>query len=169
MRQGFVKTENYARFIAGVKAVEERGAAEAGMMLVHGQPGLGKSHIVYRWAEEAGAVFLRANVDWTPKYCLIELSKALNLDTRGTAQALFERCLRVLIERQWPTIPPCRTSCAWSAMATSRARRRTCAITAARSTLRASWARRGARARIFCGVRLIRAPTPRPTTAPARR
>lgn len=50
-----------------------------------------------------------------------------------------------------------------------RARRRTCAITAARSTLRASWARRGARARIFCGVRLIRAPTPRPTTAPARR
>lgn len=104
MRQGFVKTENYARFIAGVKAVEERGAAETGMMLVHGQPGLGKSHIVYRWAEEAGAVFLRANVDWTPKYFLVELSKALNLDTRGTAQALFERCLRVLIERQCPII-----------------------------------------------------------------
>ncbi|MDE6735766.1 MULTISPECIES: ATP-binding protein [unclassified Desulfovibrio] len=104
MRQGFVKTENYARFTAGVKAVEERGAAEAGMMLVHGQPGLGKSHIVYRWAEEAGAIFLRANVDWTPKYFLVELAKALNLDTRGTAQALFERCLRVLIERQCPII-----------------------------------------------------------------
>ena len=80
MRQGFVKTENYARFTAGVKAVEERGAAEAGMMLVHGQPGLGKSHIVYRWAEDAGAIFLRANVDWTPKYFLVELAKALNLD-----------------------------------------------------------------------------------------
>ena len=57
MRQGFVKTENYARFTSGVKAVEARGAAEAGMMLVHGLPGLGKSHIVYRWAEESGAVY----------------------------------------------------------------------------------------------------------------
>ena len=104
MRQGFVKTENYARFTAGVKAVESRGAAEAGMMLVHGQPGLGKSHIVYRWAEEAGAVYLRANVDWTPKYFLCELAKALNVDSRGTAQQLFERSLRVLIERQCPII-----------------------------------------------------------------
>ena len=48
MKKAFVKTENYARFAAGVKAVEQRGAAEAGMMLVHGQPGYGKSHIVER-------------------------------------------------------------------------------------------------------------------------
>jgi Uncharacterized ATPase, putative transposase len=74
------------------------------MMLVHGQPGLGKSHIVYRWAEESGAVYLRANVDWTPKYFLVELAKALNVDPRGTAQQLFERSLRVLIERQCPII-----------------------------------------------------------------
>ena len=86
MKKAFVKTENYARFAAGVKAVEQRGAAEAGMMLVYGQPGYGKSHIVYRWAEEAGAVYLRANVDWTPKYFLVELCKALNIDGRGTAQ-----------------------------------------------------------------------------------
>lgn len=104
MKKAFVKTENYTRFAAGVKAVEQRGAAEAGMMLVHGQPGYGKSHIVYRWAEEAGAVYLRANVDWTPKYFLVELCKALNIDGRGTAQALFERCLRVLVERQCPII-----------------------------------------------------------------
>ena len=104
MKKAFVKTENYARFAAGVKAVEQRGAAEAGMMLVYGQPGYGKSHIVYRWAEEAGAVYLRANVDWTPKYFLVELCKALNIDGRGTAQALFERCLRVLVERQCPII-----------------------------------------------------------------
>ena len=104
MKKAFVKTENYARFAAGVKAVEQRGAAEAGMMLVHGQPGYGKSHIVYRWAEEAGAVYLRANVDWTPKYFLVELCKALNIDGRGTAQALFARCLRVLVERQCPII-----------------------------------------------------------------
>ena len=104
MRQGFVKTENYARFTAGVKAVEARGAAEAGMMLVYSHVGYGKSRIVYRWAEEAGAVYLRANVDWTPKYFLVELAKALNVDSRGTAQQLFERALRVLMERQCPII-----------------------------------------------------------------
>ena len=82
MKKSFVKTENYARFTAGVKAVEQRGAAEAGMMLVHGQPGFGKSHIVSRWAEDAGAIFLRANVDMTPKYFLTELCRALNIPAR---------------------------------------------------------------------------------------
>lgn len=104
MKKAFVKTENYARFAAGVKAVEQRGAAEAGMMLVHGQPGYGKSHIVSRWAEDAEAIFLRANVDWTPKYFLTELCRALNIDFRGTAQKLFDRALRVLVNRQCPLI-----------------------------------------------------------------
>lgn len=104
MKKAFVKTENYARFVAGVRAVEQRGAAEAGMMLVHGQPGYGKSHIVSRWAEDAEAIFLRANVDWTPKYFLTELCRALNLDFRGTAQKLFDRALRVLVNRQCPLI-----------------------------------------------------------------
>lgn len=104
MKKAFVKTENYARFVAGVRAVEQRGAAEAGMMLVHGQPGFGKSHIVSRWAEDAEAIFLRANVDWTPKYFLTELCRALNIDFRGTAQKLFDRALRVLVNRQCPLI-----------------------------------------------------------------
>lgn len=104
MKKAFVKTENYARFVAGVRAVEQRGAAEAGMMLVHGQPGYGKSHIVSRWAEDAEAIFLRANVDWTPKYFLTELCRALNIDFRGTAQKLFDRALRVLVNRQCPLI-----------------------------------------------------------------
>ena len=59
MKKAFVKTENYARFAAGVKAVEQRGAAEAGMMLVHGQPGYGKSHIVSR-GHDAQVFFDRA-------------------------------------------------------------------------------------------------------------
>ena len=68
MRKMFVKTENYRKFVSAVKAVEQRGAAEAGMMLVYGVPGLGKSHIVSSWAAETGAIFLRANKDWTPRY-----------------------------------------------------------------------------------------------------
>lgn len=104
MKKAFVKTQNYARFCAGVEAVEKRGAKEAGMMLVHGHPGNGKSAIVYRWAEETDAVFLRANVDWTPRYFLTELARALRIDTRGTSQQLFARILAVVVELQRPIV-----------------------------------------------------------------
>ncbi|MBI4804438.1 MAG: ATP-binding protein [Desulfovibrio sp.] len=104
MRKQFVKTENYSHFTAGIQAVEQRGAAEAGMMLVHGFPGFGKSCIVERWASETGAVFLRANVDWTPKYFLVELAKTLRVDPSGTAQQLFGRLLERVIEAQLPIV-----------------------------------------------------------------
>jgi len=104
MRKHFVKTENYSRFTAGIQAVEQRGAAEAGMMLVHGAPGFGKSCIVERWATEVGAAFLRANVDWTPKYFLVELAKVLKVDPSGTAQQLFGRLLERVVESQLPIV-----------------------------------------------------------------
>jgi hypothetical protein len=104
MLKQFVQTENYTRFTAGISAVEQRGAAEAGMMLVHGAPGYGKSHTVSHWAIENGAVFLRANVDWTPKYFLTELAKELRVDMRGTAQQLFGRLLEHIVETQAPLV-----------------------------------------------------------------
>lgn len=104
MRDHFVRTENYSRFTAGIQAVEQRGAKEAGMMLVHGAPGFGKSCIVDRWATEVGAVFLRANVDWTPRYFLMELAKKLNVDEGGSAQQLFARLLERVVEAQTPIV-----------------------------------------------------------------
>lgn len=104
MRKMFVKTENYRNFSAAVKAVEQRGAAEAGMMLVYGVPGLGKSHIVSSWAAENGAIFLRANKDWTPRYALSELAAALEIDGRGNSQALFARLLKPIAANQLPII-----------------------------------------------------------------
>lgn len=104
MRSQFVKTENYRAFVSAVKAVEQRGAAEAGMMLVYGQPGLGKSHIISRWAAETGAIFLRAGKDWTPRYALVELANELRLDSRGTSQQLFARLLEPIARNQLPII-----------------------------------------------------------------
>ena len=104
MRKMFVPTENFIRFTETVEAVEQRGAMEAGMLLVHGEVGRGKSFVVEHWALENGAVFLRANVDWTPKYFLKELAKTLVVDSRGTAQQLFERVLEKVAERQCPIV-----------------------------------------------------------------
>lgn len=100
MKKMFVPTENYTRFTAAVDAVELRGAMEAGMLLVHGEVGRGKSFVVEHWAHENGAVFLRANVDWTPKYFLKELAKALTVDSSGHAQQIFERVLEKIVDEQ---------------------------------------------------------------------
>lgn len=104
MRKTFVRTGNYERFSAGVAAVENRGAAEAGMMLVYGQPGYGKSEVLTNWAVDAEAVFLRANIDWTPRYFLVELAKALAVDPRGTSEQLFNRMLAVIATQQIPLV-----------------------------------------------------------------
>ena len=104
MKHQFVKTSNFGRFMDAIKDVEQRGAAEASMLLVYGNPGYGKSHIVERWAADSGAVFLRANVDWTPKYFLIELAKALKVDPVGTAEKLFNRLLGVIAVERIPLV-----------------------------------------------------------------
>ncbi|MGD9611219.1 MAG: AAA family ATPase [Desulfovibrionaceae bacterium] len=94
MRWSFVKTENYVKFTDGIQKIESRGAKEAGMMLVCGAPGFGKTTIVERWASDEGALHLRANVDWTPRYFLTELAKLLFAEEdaipRGTSSQLFE-------------------------------------------------------------------------------
>ncbi len=94
MRSLFVKTENYAKFTDGIQKIESRGAKEAGMMLVCGAPGYGKTTIVERWASDEGALHLRANVDWTPRYFLTELAKLIFAEEEeiphGTSSYLFE-------------------------------------------------------------------------------
>lgn len=97
MRKQFVKTTNYLAFQNAIKAVEARGAAEAGMLLVTGEAGYGKSHTVGSWAEQTGAIYLRANQDWTPHYFMTELAKELRVDTRGSGEKLFNRLIAAMI------------------------------------------------------------------------
>lgn len=104
MRYQFVRTSNYGRYIDAVRDVEQRGASEASMLLVYGNPGYGKSHIVGSWAASNGAAFLRANVDWTPKYFLVELAKELKVDPVGTSEKLFNRLLGVIAVERIPLV-----------------------------------------------------------------
>lgn len=104
MRHQFVKTSNFEAFTSAVREVERRGAKEAGMLLVTGLPGLGKTQIVTGWAAQAGAVFLRANVDWTPRYFLVELAKSLKVESTGPAQAIFKAVLHHMEERKPPLV-----------------------------------------------------------------
>lgn len=104
MKKHYVKTSNFHRFNDGIQAVEERGAAEASMMLVFGNAGYGKSETLDHWATQNDAIYLRANVDWTPKYFLIELAKFLRIDTSGTAEQLFTRLMAKIAAEQMPIV-----------------------------------------------------------------
>lgn len=80
MKTGFIQNSNYARFLQAVKAVESRGALESGLMLVSGQPGLGKSKAVERWASDNGALYLRAVTDMKHKFFLEQLVAVAGID-----------------------------------------------------------------------------------------
>ena len=83
MKKGFVMTENFRRLAEAQAAVERRGAREAGLVIVKGPYGIGKSELMERWAADAGAVFLRCKETWTKRALLDELADALGLDKRG--------------------------------------------------------------------------------------
>jgi len=60
VKKGFVQNGNYARFLQAVNATEQRGSMESGLILVSGEPGLGKSKAVDRWAADNHALYFRA-------------------------------------------------------------------------------------------------------------
>jgi len=101
----FVKNiKNYERFRTGISAVETRGASEASLMLVTAPAGYGKSQTVDHWAVANGAAYLRAKVEWTPRYFMTELAETLKLDSRGRAKDIFGRIAGVLGGQQIPLV-----------------------------------------------------------------
>ena len=91
MKKAFVKTSNYELFRTGITAVENRGAAEASLMLVMAEAGYGKSATVDQWAIQNGAAYLRAKEEWTPNWFMNELAENLKIDSRGRAKDVFAR------------------------------------------------------------------------------
>lgn len=105
MKKQFVKNiTNYERFRTGITAVETRGASEASLMLVTGPAGYGKSGTVDQWAVQNGAAYLRAKVEWTPRYFMTELAEALKIDSRGRAKDVFGRVAGVIGGQQIPLV-----------------------------------------------------------------
>lgn len=83
MKKGFVVTENFKRLSEAQRAVEKRGAQEAGLVIIKGPYGVGKSEIVERWAVDNSAVFVRCKETWTKRALIDEVAILLGLDTRG--------------------------------------------------------------------------------------
>lgn len=88
MKKAFVQNSNYVRFVEAVKAVEQRGAREASILLVTGPAGLGKSETVDRFAMDTNAIYLRAKETWTKRGLLSEMADCLKLSNTGDRKSV---------------------------------------------------------------------------------
>ncbi|WP_085908491.1 AAA family ATPase [Kiloniella majae] len=99
MQLKFIKTENVKRLALGLQAIEERGAGEACIMVVEGEPGLGKTEATTWLATENDCLFVRAKREWTPSWMLKELLEQLNVMPAHSFQSRFEQLLEALSNR----------------------------------------------------------------------
>lgn len=104
MKKAFVQNSNYARFMQAVKAVEQRGAREASLMLVTGPAGLGKSETVDRFAVDTNAIYLRAKETWTKRGLLVEMAETLRIPVNATNHEMQAKIIGHIGARQTPII-----------------------------------------------------------------
>ncbi len=101
MKRIFVKTSNAARFLAGIESLNDRGAEEACLVVVDGEPGLGKSAVIQWWAVTTGSIFLRAKKQWTPRWMLRELLTELDVEPAYSFEAMYKQALEALMARAY--------------------------------------------------------------------
>jgi DNA transposition AAA+ family ATPase len=95
MRSKFVNTQNTKKLMAALAEIEQRGAAEACILVVDGLPGLGKSRNTEYLAAQNPAIFVRAKREWTPNWMLAELLEACGVQIVPHS---FEKRFRLLVE-----------------------------------------------------------------------
>lgn len=104
MRPGFAKTSNVQRFLNGISIVDERGAKEASMMLVTGDPGYGKTATMFWWALQHNAVYLRAKANYTPFWLLSELVQELKGRPVRNSEELMRQVVISIMREPRPII-----------------------------------------------------------------
>lgn len=85
-------TGNFEKLLSSTLRVEERGAPEAGWLLVTGEPGLGKSQSLSYYAVQHNAVFLRAKAAWNVNWMLRELVTELGEQPARLSENMLEQC-----------------------------------------------------------------------------
>lgn len=105
MRNLFVQTSNVKRFLAAMSVVEQRGAPEAGFMLVEGDAGTGKSATGQWWAVHNDAVLVRVKAAATPHWLLTDIVRGLGENAPArSCENLFLQAFEHLIRDRRPLV-----------------------------------------------------------------
>ena len=99
MKNVYVSTSNTAAFLDAIDAVERRGASEACLMVVDGDPGRGKTCTAQWYALRHRAPYLRAKREWTPPWLLRELLAELRVQPERSFEQMFRQALTALGQR----------------------------------------------------------------------
>ncbi len=99
MKPVFVKTQNYRAFQGALENMNGRGAEECQLIVVDGEPGLGKTTILSKWAAENSCIYMRAKTEWNPSWLMGELLDNLSVQPPHRHEARFNAALQALAER----------------------------------------------------------------------
>ncbi|HAF00423.1 MAG TPA: hypothetical protein DCG63_03925 [Methylophilaceae bacterium] len=83
MKQQFVETSNFKRFMAGVAAVSARGSQEACILLLTGEPGTGKTCMTDHYGSDVNAIYLEGVPGMSLTFVRDYLSRETNVYGKG--------------------------------------------------------------------------------------
>lgn len=83
MKQHYVNTSNHDRFMAGIRAVENRGSSEACILFLNGNPGTGKTTTVDHWGASTYAILVDGIPGMSLAYVCDYLARETNTNARG--------------------------------------------------------------------------------------
>lgn len=96
MRPVFVKTDNVERFNAAMTSLARRGAEESCLIVLDGQPGLGKTTTLKHWVAQNSCIYVRAKREWNPNWFLKELLESLRIAPPHSFEKRFGLLLKEL-------------------------------------------------------------------------
>lgn len=104
MKHHFVRTENHSRLAAAVAFMEERGSASSCLMLLHGEPGVGKTRNISHWGAAKGAVLVKGHVGMNLDGLRWAISEKLGVKHRANRSAEMEEQIAALRESGSPIV-----------------------------------------------------------------
>lgn len=99
MKKTFIQTHNSRMLAQKLSHLARRGASEACLMIVDGEPGLGKTTTLEYFAVQKNLIFLRAKYEWTARWFMQDLLKNMGVQPAYRLRAMFGQAIDTLAMR----------------------------------------------------------------------
>ncbi len=98
MKNEFITTKNVKKFVALMAELKNLPPNIPKMALVYGEPGLGKSETITKWAFKNDCVYVRANQGMTTRWLLSEIAEELDIEPYWHIDDTFNEIEKSLIQ-----------------------------------------------------------------------